>query len=247
MGAGVGPVDVVLGPGDDRHGHEDAEGDWHRVALELGDRLESPRRQVDLQAHDQHHDDDLQPGAGRVVPELADEGEDEVEHDPGVDGAPAGRDQPLHRRREIAAPTAEGASRHDHLADAGLLAHEDEEAEDGHADEVADHQHQDGLPRLRPISMPRAPSTQLIGAMLAPDQIQNWCQRSMCALCRAPAAAWSRPLLRPVVDSRCRTHDLAPPRTPLLAGMATSFLRRKQRTSLKRTCIKTRRHLANGV
>ena len=28
--------------------------------------------------------------------------------------------------------------------------------------------------RLRPISMPNEPSTQLIGAMLAPDQIQNW-------------------------------------------------------------------------
>ena len=54
------------------------------------------------------------------------------------------------------------------------LAHQDEEAEGGHADDVADHQHQDRLDRLRPISMPNEPSTQLIGAMLAPDQIQNW-------------------------------------------------------------------------
>src|SRR5688572_17828258 len=29
--------------------------------------------------------------------------------------------------------------------------------------------------RLRPSTMPSAPSTQLIGAMLAPAQIQNWC------------------------------------------------------------------------
>ena len=110
-----------------------------------------------------------------VDADLVEERDDQVEDDPGVDRAPADGQQALHGGRKVGAAPAERRAREHHLADRCLLAHQHEEAEDRHPDHVADDEHADGLPQARARGRcPRAPSTQLIGAMLAPVQIQNW-------------------------------------------------------------------------
>jgi len=96
--ARVAPVHIVLRPGDDRHRYQDAERDRNGVPLEFRDRLEAARGQPDLQTHHKQNDDDLQVRS-TVVTELADESQNQIEHDPRVDRAPSGGDEPLDRGR----------------------------------------------------------------------------------------------------------------------------------------------------
>ncbi len=142
--AAVAPVHAGTRPGDHRHHREDHEGDRNRPALEPGDGAEADRGKPDLQAHDDDRDDDLEDQA-TVEAELGKQCNNQVEDDPGVDGAPADGEKALKQRREVGAASAEGASRQHHLAHRRALAHQDEEAEDGHPDQVADHENEDGL------------------------------------------------------------------------------------------------------
>ena len=68
----------------------------------------------------------------------------------------------------------------------------------------------------RPSAMPRAPRNQLIGAMLAPAQIQNWCGRRGRTGARP---GWGAARARPAPGSPSRGRFRWPSQTPRLGGM----------------------------
>jgi hypothetical protein len=120
----------------------------HGPLFEGGDCLVAEPGDGDLGGHDERGDADL-PGVvvgGRIHPaECAEECHDQVEDDPGVDGAPADHQQRLDGGRKVVAAAAERGPGQDHAGGAGLLAEQDEAAEEQHADQVAQDQDGDGV------------------------------------------------------------------------------------------------------
>ena len=138
---------VHLGEGESGHRDHDRGSHRHRVLLERTDQVEAPDRDHDLDEHDQEADDVARP-LPAVVAELVEDArlaDDQVEDDPGVHADPAHREKELCRGRYVGAAATEGAPREHHLVDAGLVPHRGEEPEEGAADEVPDHDHEDRL------------------------------------------------------------------------------------------------------
>ncbi len=83
-----------------------------------------------------------------MVAELVEEAlvsDDEVEDDPRVHADPAHRQEELGRGWDVGSSPAEGAPREHHLVHARLVSHRREEPEQGAADDVSDHDDQNGL------------------------------------------------------------------------------------------------------
>ena len=156
--AGVAPVDVELGPGDDGHRDQDQHGGRHRDPFELGDGPVSAVADGDLDGHDDGGDGDLPPqlvAAGVNPADQAEQRHDEVQDDPGVHCRPADGDgrpgwPPAGRRR-----AAEGAAGEQHARRAGPLPEDDEETEADHADDVSGSA-RSWCPKAEAELMPRA-------------------------------------------------------------------------------------------
>ena len=138
-GAGVAPVDLHAEPGDGGHDREDDDGGRYGPLFEGGDGFVAEPGDGNLGSHDGGGDADL-PGVvvgRRVHPaERSEERHHQVQDDPGVDGAPADHQQRLDGGGEVVSAPAEGCAGQHHAGGSGLLAQQDEAAEQQHADQV---------------------------------------------------------------------------------------------------------------
>jgi hypothetical protein len=138
-------------PAECQHGHHGHHhrGRRHCVLLERADRVEAVQRQPELHQHDQHRHQRLQPGAAGD-PELAEHGQSQVEHHPGVHPDPGHREQPLHDTRYDGSATAERGPAEHHLVHRGPVPDHVEQPERGTAQDVAHGNHDQGFEQAQP-------------------------------------------------------------------------------------------------
>ena len=141
--SGVGPVDLHAEPGDGGHHREDDDGGRHGPLFKCRDGLVAEPGDGHLRGHDGRGDADLPAVVlgRRVNPaEGSEERHHQVQDDPGVHRAPADHQQRLDGGGEVVSAPAERRAGQHHAGGAGLLAEQDEAAEQEHADQVPQNQ-----------------------------------------------------------------------------------------------------------
>ncbi|CAH0302890.1 hypothetical protein SRABI128_04237 [Microbacterium sp. Bi128] len=146
--AGVGPVDLHAEPGHCRHHGQDDDGGRNGPLLEGSNGFIAEPGDGYLYSHDEGGDANL-PGVVlglRVNPaERSEQGHDQIQDDPGVDRTPADHQKSLDAGGQVVAAPAEGGAGQHHAGRPGLLAQQDEAAEEQHPDEVSEDKNRDGV------------------------------------------------------------------------------------------------------
>ena len=146
--AGVGPVDVELGPGHDAHGDEHQHRGRHRPLLEGGNRTVTDVADDHLDGHDGRGSRETPPEilGARIDPaELAEQRHHEVRMIQVLTAVQPTANAAWMAAGGYAPCRPEGSARKHHARDAGALTEQHEGTESEHADQVADDQNGNGV------------------------------------------------------------------------------------------------------